>query len=470
MTLKAVDLFAGIGGFHAALSALKIETIYASEWDEAAAATYSKNWKLQPKGDITELANDKHMDIPAHHVLTGGFPCQPFSKSGKQKGESESRGTLFWNIEQIIIKRHPKIVLLENVRNLSGPKHIDTFNKIIGILKREGYLVASEPLIVSPHKIHPKFGGSPQIRERLFIAATLADSKIVDNGNLDVTQLDLSHLTENWDPQNWKLSDFLGLGEKVKPSTLRNKMSGAPELVPEQNAKIKPSKVGAIASGLPGLALSSEEITWIDTWDTFVELMRGSNRSIPGFPLWSQYWGVDAPLKLQESDPSWKKDFILKNTEFYTKNESLLSHWLEHSGVRDFPPTRQKFEWQAQDETSLWNCIMHFRPSGIRAKKASYVPTLVAINQTTVYGPGRRRLSVYECAKLQQMPPWFDFEGQSPAASYKQLGNGVNVAVVYHVLKALVKRDQEHFKGQHLELKTSILSSPNKPSVKKPKQ
>jgi hypothetical protein len=68
------------------------------------------------------------------------------------------------------------------------------------------------------------------------------------------------------------------------------------------------------------------------------------------------------------------------------------------------------------------------------------------------------------------MPQWFDFANQSPAAAYKQLGNGVNVAVVYHVLKALVTRDQEHFKGQHLGLKTSILSSPDKPSVKKPKQ
>lgn len=470
MNPKAVDLFAGIGGFHAALSALNIETIYASEWDSAAAATYSSNWNLQPEGDITVLANDERMDVPVHQVLTGGFPCQPFSKSGKQKGESESRGTLFWNIEQIIIKRRPKIVLLENVRNLAGPKHIDTFNKIIGILKREGYLVASEPLIVSPHKIHPKFGGSPQIRERLFIAATLADAKVAVKDKLNVDQLDLSHLTETWDPQDWNLADFLGLDESDKPSTVRVQKSVVPAKVSEQNAKIRLPKSVPHVSNLKDLALSSEEIAWIEAWDKFVKLIRGRNKSIPGFPLWSQYWGEDAPMKVQGSDPSWKKAFIMKNTEFYAENEEVLSKWLEKSGVRSFPPTRQKFEWQAQDETSLWKCIMHFRPSGIRAKKATYVPTLVAINQTTVYGPGRRRLSVSECAKLQQMPPWFDFDHQSPAAAYKQLGNGVNVAVVYHVLKALVARDQEQFKGQHLELKKLILSSPDKPSVKKPEQ
>jgi DNA (cytosine-5)-methyltransferase 1 len=470
MTSKAVDLFAGIGGFHAALSALDIETIYASEWDGSAAATYSRNWRLEPKGDITELANDERMDVPAHQVLTGGFPCQPFSKSGKQKGESESRGTLFWNIEQIIIKRHPKIVLLENVRNLAGPKHIETFNKIIGILKREGYLVASEPLIVSPHKIHPKFGGSPQIRERLFIAATLADTKVAAEGGLNVTQLDLSHLSENWDPQNWSLSDFLGLPESAKPAPVSVPKFVVTAKGSERNEKIRQPNESSNTSNFKDLALSSEEITWIDAWDKFVKLFRDRNKPIPGFPLWSQYWGADAPMKIMDSDPSWKKAFITKNTEFYAKNEELLSNWLEKSGVRDFPPTRQKFEWQAQDENSLWKCIMHFRPSGIRAKKATYVPTLVAINQTTVYGPGRRRLSVSECAKLQQMPQWFDFANQSPAAAYKQLGNGVNVAVVYHVLKALVTRDQEHFKGQHLGLKTSILSSPDKPSVKKPKQ
>jgi DNA (cytosine-5)-methyltransferase 1 len=323
---------------------------------------------------------------------------------------------------------------------------------------------------VSPHKIHPKFGGSPQIRERLFIAATLADSKIGVKGNLDVAQLDLSHLTEKWDPQNWNLSDYLGLGESDKPSNVRNNKSVVPKFASEEKTKNLSSKGDSNSSKLSDLALSSEEITWIETWDEFVGLLRGNNRPIPGFPLWSQYWGIDAPMKLKENDPSWKKDFIRKNVEFFTNNESLLSPWLEHSGVRDFPPTRQKFEWQAQDETSLWKCIMHFRPSGIRAKKATYVPTLVAINQTTVYGPGRRRLSVSECAKLQQMPQWFEFGSQSPAASYKQLGNGVNVAVVYHVLKALVNRDQEHFKGKHLELKTVVLSSPDKPSVKKPTQ
>jgi DNA (cytosine-5)-methyltransferase 1 len=469
MTPKAVDLFAGIGGFHAALSALKIETVYASEWDVEAAETYRINWNLQPKGDITQLANEKTMDVPPHEVLTGGFPCQPFSKSGKQKGESESRGTLFWNIEQIIIQRHPKIVLLENVRNLAGPQHIDTFRKIIKILKREGYLVASEPLIVSPHKIHPKFGGAPQIRERLFIAATLADKKTVGKGDLEVPQLDLGHLMADWSPQNWKLADFLGLTSAKNTQKASTSKGATTKLAQSSTRNIAPMRRPTKAES-SNLALSDEETKWIDAWDKFVNILRRNKKEIPGFPLWSQYWGKDASMKLQESDPSWKKDFILKNTEFYKKNEKLLSPWLDTSGVRDFPPTRQKLEWQAQDETSLWDCIMHFRPSGIRVKKATYVPTLVAINQTSIYGPAERRLSVAECAKLQQMPDWFDFGHQSAAASYKQLGNGVNVAVVYHVLKGLVKRDVKHFNGKHAELKDLIIGSPDQPIIKNSKK
>ena len=86
---------------------------------------------------------------------------------------------------------------------------------------------------------------------------------------------------------------------------------------------------------------------------------------------------------------------------------------------------------------------MHFRPSGIRAKKATYVPALVAITQTTILGPQRRRISVREGARLQALPESFDFADQPDAASYKQLGNGVNLSAVYQVMKALVVRDQD---------------------------
>jgi DNA (cytosine-5)-methyltransferase 1 len=123
MSFKFVDLFAGIGGFHAALSALGGECVMASEIDENAVSVYKSNWGIKPEGDITIFANETHVKVPDHDVLVGGFPCQPFSKSGYQRGMDEARGTLFWNIARIIEEKKPKIVLLENVRNIAGPRH-----------------------------------------------------------------------------------------------------------------------------------------------------------------------------------------------------------------------------------------------------------------------------------------------------------------------------------------------------------
>ena len=105
---RFIDLFAGVGGFHAALKAYGGKGVYSVEIDEAAAAVYAHNWGYDPLGDITKDANDDVMNVPAHDILAAGFPCQPFSKSGAQQGMDETRGTLYWNILKIIQHRKPK--------------------------------------------------------------------------------------------------------------------------------------------------------------------------------------------------------------------------------------------------------------------------------------------------------------------------------------------------------------------------
>src|SRR4051812_17567196 len=139
-----IDLFAGVGGFHAALSALGGECVYAVEKDPEAAAIYERNWKMPALGDIVDDTEDK-MRVPKHDVLAAGFPCQPFSKSGFQRGMDEARGTLFWNIAKIIDARKPAIVLLENVRNIAGPRHEHEWDVIIRTLRQLGYCVSDEP-------------------------------------------------------------------------------------------------------------------------------------------------------------------------------------------------------------------------------------------------------------------------------------------------------------------------------------
>ncbi len=436
MSFTFIDLFAGIGGFHGALSALGGECVYASEIDKDAARIYNRNWGLQPDGDITLAANENNMEVPEHDVLVGGFPCQPFSKSGKQRGMDEARGTLFWNIARIIEVRKPKIVLLENVRNIAGPRHEHEWEVIIQTLRELGYRVSSKPLVVSPHRIHPDFGGRPQVRERVFIAATRTDkpgAKLGEEPGLPA----IEKFEHAWNIQNWNLAKDLPLDTKL----------GAEEK--------KLSALGAIES------------EWINAWNEFVLLYKDAHpgENLPGFPIWADEWTHIDDLKIPKGTPGWKENFLIKNSEFYTQNKKFIDKWLKkYNYLESFPPSRRKLEWQAQDAKSLTETIMHFRPSGIRAKKATYVPALVAITQTSILGKQKRRITFREGARLQGLPEWFDFLDQPRSQTFKQLGNGVNIGAVYNVMKALVLRDLDLL-GSDTKLVKSILNAADTPDA-----
>jgi DNA (cytosine-5)-methyltransferase 1 len=434
MSFKYVDLFAGIGGFHAALSALGGSCEYASEIDENASRIYLRNWGVKPSGDITLAANEENMDVPSHDVLVGGFPCQPFSKSGKQLGMEEARGTLFWNIARIIEVHKPKIVLLENVRNIAGPRHTHEWDVIIRTLRDLGYRVSSQPLVVSPHRIAPEFGGRPQFRERVLIAATL-NEKSTGNIALEPEKLDLSKFYDGWDPQDWRLKSHLPIVKNMARSQKK------------------------------GLQLTESELRWLEAWNEFIVILKnklGENIT-HGFPLWADEWVHIDELVIPRNTPEWKRTFLTKNAEFYTSHKKEIDRWLKKwNNLEDFPPSRRKFEWQAQDAKDLWSTVLHFRPSGIRAKKPTYVPALVAMTQTSVLASQKRRLSVREAARLQGFPDWFDFVDQPDSISYKQLGNAVNVGVIFNVLKALVIRDIDLLKN-YPKLTRSILGAPSNP-------
>lgn len=432
MSFKFVDLFAGIGGFHAAMGAMGGECVYASEWDKDAARIYERNWGIKPKGDITLEANDEIMKVPPHDVLLGGFPCQPFSKSGKQMGMEETRGTLFWNIAKIIEIRKPTLVLLENVRNLAGPRHLHEWDVIIKTLRDLGYRVSAKPLIVTPQSIHPDFGGRPQVRERVFIAATRIPVGTQKSSDIDVPNLE--SVKQGWDPQNWAVEKHLPLDK----------------LTSVQKKEV---------------ALSEDEVKWISAWNEFVELYKTKfpKNNLPGFPIWADEWVDAKDLAIPRGTPEWKRNFLVKNAELYTSMKRDLDKWLKRWGnLEDFPPSRRKLEWQAQDAKNLWSTVMHFRPSGIRAKKATYLPALVAITQTSIVGKQKRRITVREAARLQGFPEWFDFLDQKPSQSYKQLGNAVNVGAVFNVLRAQVIRDLDILKDKP-KLVRAILGAPANP-------
>lgn len=166
--LKFIDLFAGIGGFHIALSSLGGKAVFASEWDKDASIVYENNFGLKPEGDITKISEKS---IPNHDILCAGFPCQAFSISGKQLGFEDSRGTLFFDVARIAREKQPKIMFLENVKNLARHDGGRTLAVIKKTLDEIGYDVFDEVLDASKY-------GVPQSRKRIYIVCFRKDLKV----------------------------------------------------------------------------------------------------------------------------------------------------------------------------------------------------------------------------------------------------------------------------------------------------
>lgn len=159
-----IDLFAGVGGFHMALQNIGGVCVYASEFNKNAQETYRLNYGEIPHGDIT-LQETKESIPQTFDIICGGFPCQAFSIAGQQKGFQETRGTLFFDIVEIAQKHKPKVLFLENVKNLVSHDKGNTFTVIINTLEELGYKVFHQILNSMTH------ANVPQNRERIFIVA-----------------------------------------------------------------------------------------------------------------------------------------------------------------------------------------------------------------------------------------------------------------------------------------------------------
>lgn len=157
-----IDLFAGIGGFRLAMNKVGGRCVFSSEYDVNAQKTYFYNFGELPAGDITQ--EETKALIPVEFdVLCGGFPCQSFSVAGYRKGFEDTRGTLFFDIATIIEKHRPKVVFLENVKNLQTHNKGQTFETIKRTLENLGYVVYYKVLNAM------EYANIPQNRERLFI-------------------------------------------------------------------------------------------------------------------------------------------------------------------------------------------------------------------------------------------------------------------------------------------------------------
>ncbi len=153
-----IDLFAGIGGFHAGLAPLGGNCVFASEILPVAIKTYKENFGILPAGDITQVPINK---IPDHDLLCAGFPCQSFSNIGPKGGLNDPRGELVYEIFRVLKGKKPKAFILENVKGLKSHNQGKTLNYILQELSSLGYSVKCEILEAKDY-------GLPQIRKRLF--------------------------------------------------------------------------------------------------------------------------------------------------------------------------------------------------------------------------------------------------------------------------------------------------------------
>ena len=368
-----IDLFSGIGGFHLALSQLGGKCVFSSEIDKHAIETYKINFGLNSEINIKDV---DELQVPDHDVLCAGFPCQAFSKAGKQLGfEDETKGTLFFDIERILLAKKPKYIILENVRNLVSHDKGNTWKTIRSHLTSAGYRLTKQPLILSPHHF-----GIPQLRERVVILG-------------------------KYDPQN------ITVPLKVKFDDLKSKDECTIYSITEHNQESK-------------YEISSYEERILNAWDEFY---RNINIEVIGFPIWADVF-TEKPDSIL---PKWKKEIIEKNNKLYSENKPFIDFWLESNNyLKDWTPTQRKFEWQCgNNATSIWDAVIQIRPSGIRVKSPTCFPALVAMVQIPIVGKFKRRLTLKEVARLQSFPDTF-IPNSNEQQAYKQFGNAVNVEVI----------------------------------------
>lgn len=380
---KFIDLFSGIGGFHQAMESFGGKCVLASDIDAECIKVYKKNYGINSDHNIRDIKDEK---VPHHDVLCAGFPCQAFSKAGKQEGfYDQTRGTLFFEVARILKAKHPKYIMLENVRNLVSHDGGNTYRVICETLHALGYRLTKDPLILSPYQF-----GIPQVRERIYIPGV-------------------------YDPEHVDDPIELNLGKLKKKSDCNI------DTILEPNAD-------------PSYQISQHMIDVLTCWDEFYH---GINQKVIGFPVWSSYFKT---VSVSPSLPDWKLDFIRKNQKLYLDNQTFIDGWLKRwNNLRGFNPTERKFEWQAgTSEQSIWDCLIQSRPSGIRVKKPDVFPALVAIVQTPIIGKYKRKITVREAARLQSFPDSFQPD-ENKQAAYKQFGNSVNILILKKVFKALIK-------------------------------
>ncbi len=417
--LKFIDLFAGIGGFHIALKRLGHKCVFASELSKELRALYPINHDMECHGDITNI---EAQSIPPHDLLCAGFPCQSFSKAGHQKGMQEARGKLFNEIIKILSCHRPRYFILENVRNLLSHDQGNTWAFISAELNRLGYFFDKK--ILSPHYIN-----IPQHRERIFIVGSLKPEDIQKMKWLSEEEYKVS-VNQILSVEN-TAKDL----EPDKQEVLKIWKNFISEL-PHDVYPVKPLWSMEFGATYPADA-HWESMTY-DEWKKY--------KGMYGYPLAKCKTMAQVHQRLpnyvktqKKTPPSWKIRYIENNRMFYEQyKRSINKHTLK--AIKNFnQESWKKLEWNCGTAEKIYfDKLIQFRGSGVRIKKNDYIPSLVTVStQVPIIGKYMRYISVEEAAKAQSMPLTIKLP-DTKAASFRVLGNMVNIELVYQIARALL--------------------------------
>lgn len=380
--LKYIDLFCGIGGFHQALTSLGCECNLACDIDKACRENYELNYGIKPVEDVRKILPEELEDLD---IITGGYPCQSFSNAGKKQCFNDDRGLLFDEIIRIAKVKNPKFMFLENVKHIlkvDGGKVIEYVRK-----KLDNNNYTLQLFNMSPHNY-----GIPQQRERIYHVCVRKD--IYDGKNVELPEINNKDI---------KLDKYMLKKEEVDPEYF----------------------------------IEGDVLKCLEAWNEMIQIFEVGEKISPVIMIHEHY--NNHTEDEYNNYAKWRQEYITANKPLIKKYKDKWDIWYKkHEDILKKRAIFGKLEWQVgkiKPGDSIFNYFIQIRQSGIRVKKPHFFPTLVAINQTPIYGPGKRYITPRECARLQSFPEDFKID-EDDKHSYKQFGNSVNVDNVKTVIKA----------------------------------
>jgi DNA (cytosine-5)-methyltransferase 1 len=445
--MKFIDLFAGLGGFHKALTGLGHDCVFASEIDPRLQELYKENWGISPAGDIREIVEKRIDSIPKHDILCAGFPCQPFSKAGKHKGMMDiERGTLFDEIVKIIKYHHPKYFILENVPFIKNHNNKSTWEYIVK--KLEAVLANGLRYEIAHKEYSPHQFGIPQHRKRIFIVGSLEGLDHFSFEEID------NYKVKSLDIEQFIRGDYEN-ARKI-PKRYMDCINLWQDLIDNLPAGVN----------IPGFPIWSMEFGATYTYDEIVpyymkvgELAKQRGNfgvSLKGLTKKEQIDFLPSYARTKKKFPDWKKRWIANNRNFYRENKRHIGSVVNQ--ISKLPTqSLQKLEWNVGTaERVINNYILQIRASGLRVKKADCFPSLVVPStQIPIIGWQGRYLTKEEGLKLQSLEGISLPDNENIA--FHALGNAVNATIVKLIAERLIKEKKLNGVAmQHIQLVPNI--------------